>query len=235
MATPNDPLTAARTPLHALHAQQPGAEWLTLGDTATLAHTVDRSAEPARLSRCGLVDLSALARFGLRGPGAATALGERGYRLPEVPNRCLVQDDGSRLARLSPTEYLLLGGLPDKGRCLAEAVPDWPTDSPGSYPLPRQDSHAWLALTGEQATAVMAKLCGVDLGVEAFPDGHIAQTSVARVDAIVIRDTLGATPCLHLLVDSAAAGYFWSALLDAMQEFDGGPLGLAALPASRDG
>lgn len=229
MATRNEPLPLARIPLHALHARQPDIDWATLDDTATPARVADRASAPARLARCGLIDLSALARLGLRGPEAAAVLRERGYRLPETPNRCQAQDDGCRVARLSPTEYLLLGSLQDEGQRLATEANDWPADAPGCYPLPRQDSHAWLALTGEHAAAVMAKLCGVDLNVEAFPEGHVAQTSVARIDAIVIRDTLGATPGLHLLVDSAAAGYLWPALLDAMQEFDGGPLGLAEL------
>lgn len=35
MATRNDPLPLARTPLHALHVQAPDCTWVTLGDGAT--------------------------------------------------------------------------------------------------------------------------------------------------------------------------------------------------------
>jgi sarcosine oxidase subunit gamma len=230
----NDPLPLARTPLHALHARQSDSEWISLGDTATPAQVAGPASAPTRLAQCGLIDLSALARIGIRGSSAAEALRERGYHLPEVPNRCQAQDNGRRVARLSPTEYLLLAGMPEAGPGPIDAADDWLADDwlegvPGCYALPRQDSHAWLALTGEHATAVMAKLCAVDLDAAAFPEGHIAQTSVARIDTIVIRDRLGATPCLHLLVDSAAASYLWPALLDAMQEFGGQPLGITAL------
>lgn len=230
MATCNDPLPLARTPLHALHVRESDSEWVTLGDGATPARLAGADAASTRLAQCGLIDLSALARIGLRGPGAAGALSEQGYRLPEVPNRCQAQPDGRRVVRLSPTEYLLLANLQATDTALI-ATQD---QGPGCYLLPRQDSHAWLALTGEYAAAVMAKLCAVDLADDAFPTGQVAQTSVARIDAIVIRDRLGTTPCLHLLMDSAAAGYLWPALLDAMQEFDGGPLGIDALPASND-
>lgn len=161
----------------------------------------------------------------MRGPAAADTLREQGYRLPEAPNRCQAQPDGRRVVRLSATEYLLLAD-PQATDATPALAPD---EAPGCYGLPRQDSHAWLALTGEHAAAVMAKLCAVDLADDAFTEGQVAQTSVARVDAIVIRDRLDTTPCLHLLVDSAATDYLWSALLDAMQEFDGGPLGIAEL------
>lgn len=232
MTTQNATKSLSRPPLNDLHAKRPGIEWMPLGDAVTPARLDDGTTETSRLPNCGLIDLSAFPRFGLRGPEAAAALQNRGYRLPEAPNRCQAQEDGARIARLSATEYLLLGGLQDKGQRVAATADDWPADVAGCYPLPRQDSHAWLLLTGEQGGAVMAKLCGVDLSATAFPEGQVAQTSVARVDAIVIRDSLDATPCLHLLVDSASACYLWPALLDAMQEFDGGPLGFSALPSS---
>jgi sarcosine oxidase subunit gamma len=37
-------------------------------------------------------------------------------------------------------------------------------------------------------------------------------------------------PCLHILCDRASVHYFWGALLDAMQEFGGQPVGIDALP-----
>ncbi|WFF40157.1 sarcosine oxidase [Salinicola endophyticus] len=229
MTTQNATTGLSRPPLNGLHAERPRVEWKQLGDAESPARFSGPTDEGFRLDHCGLADLSALPRFGLRGAQAAAALAERGYRLPDEPNRCRIQDDGSRLARLSSTEYLLLGSLADAGQRVSMTAQDWATLTPGCYPLPRQDSHAWLVLTGASTARVMAKLCGVDLDAPAFPAGHIAQTSVARVDAIVIRDALGELPCLHLLVDSASAAYLWPALLDAMQEFDGGPLGLDAL------
>jgi sarcosine oxidase subunit gamma len=76
----------------------------------------------------------------------------------------------------------------------------------------------------------MAKLCGVDLRAEAFPPGSVAQTSAARVNVIVANLPQGELPGLHILCDRASAHYFWGALLDAMQEFDGHPVGIDALP-----
>ena len=78
---------------------------------------------------------------------------------------------------------------------------------------------------------MFAKLCGVDLRPAKFPDLAIAQTSVAWLSAIVLRDDRGGTPAYHLLADSAAAAYLWDCLVDAMAEFDGRPAGLAAVRA----
>ena len=76
------------------------------------------------------------------------------------------------------------------------------------------------------------KICAVDLRPHKFADLSIAQTSVARLSAIVIRDDRGGTLGYHLLADSASAAYLWDCLIDAMAEFDGGPLGLTALRAA---
>ena len=36
-------------------------------------------------------------------------------------------------------------------------------------------------------------------------------------------------PALQMLCDRPSVQYFWGALLDAMEEFDGGPVGIDAL------
>ena len=51
----------------------------------------------------------------------------------------------------------------------------------------------------------------------------------ARLSGIVVRADLGATPVFHLLADCASAGYMLAVLKDAMDEFGGGLVGLAAL------
>jgi sarcosine oxidase subunit gamma len=69
----------------------------------------------------------------------------------------------------------------------------------------------------------------VDLRPHKFQPGQIAQTSLAKMSGIVIRDDRGAIPAFHLLADVASAEYLWGAVLDAMSEFGGAPVGLQAL------
>ncbi|HIE4272059.1 TPA: sarcosine oxidase subunit gamma [Pseudomonas aeruginosa] len=183
-----------------------------------------------QLQRCALIDLSNLPRVGFRGSDSAAYLQSKGYRLPAAPNQTVVQDSGESVLRLSQSEYFLLGSLTDGGARIAADEAGWHYDErQASYLLPRQDSHAWLALTGAHLSELFAKICGVDLRAEAFPVGAVAQTSVARLNAIVVNAGTPQLPVFHLLCDRASAHYLWGALLDAMQEFGGEAAGIGAL------
>ncbi|WP_235199933.1 sarcosine oxidase [Pseudomonas monteilii] len=181
------------------------------------------------LHACALTDLTEVARAGFRGLDSAAYLQQRGYRLPQQPNQAVRQDDGGWVARLSQTEYLLLGSLADEGTRVAATEAEWAQDAQRNYLLPRQDSHAWLQLSGAHGSAVMAKLCGVDLRLQAFPIGTVAQTSAARINVIVVNVGSDEQPALQLLFDRASLAYFREAVLDAMDEFDGGLVELGAL------
>ncbi|MFJ4256212.1 sarcosine oxidase [Pseudomonas monteilii] len=188
-----------------------------------------RSPQAELLHACALTDLTEVARTGFRGVDSAAYLQQRGYRLPQQPNQAVRQDDGGWVARLSQTEYLLLGSLADEGARVAATEAEWAQDAQRNYLLPRQDSHAWLQLSGAHGSAVMAKLCGVDLRLQAFPIGAVAQTSAARINVIVVNVGSDEQPALQLLFDRASLAYFREAVLDAMDEFDGGLIELGAL------
>ncbi len=187
---------------------------------------IPRSLRAELLHTCALTDLTDVARVGFRGSDSAAYLQQRGYRLPQQPNQAVRQDDGGWVARLSQTEYLLLGSLADEGARVAAAEAEWVQDAQRNYLLPRQDSHAWFQLSGVHGSAVMAKLCGVDLRAEAFPVGAVAQTSAARINVIVVNVASDERPALQLLFDRASLAYLREAMLDAMDEFDGGLIGL---------
>lgn len=185
--------------------------------------------------RCGLVDLSPLPRFGIKGRGAVDWLTSQGMAVPEVPNTASRLDDGALAARLSASEVLVLSDFAAGPRCDdletawqrdREAAPD----TPRGYAVPRCDSHCWFAVTGRRAAEMFAKICAVDLRPHHFGNLSVAQTSAARVGVVVIRHDLSPPlPGYHVLADSASACYLWDCLVDAMAEFDGGPVGLATL------
>ncbi len=184
----------------------------------------------------GLADLSSLPRIGFKGSDTTHWLEKRIPRLPSRPNLSKSQDDGGTVARLSATEYLVLGNLTD-APSLPAALQDVSIDSSTQrvYPLPRSDSHAWFALTGTYAPSVLAKLCGVDMRARKFANGNIAQSSLAHINAIILRRDLGTTTCFYILSDTSFAEYLWDAMLDAMAEFDGIPVGILALRALENG
>jgi sarcosine oxidase subunit gamma len=171
--------------------------------------------------RLKLIDLSLVPRWGLKGRGVSAWLSRNGASLPSADNRAERQADGSLLARLSPAEVLVLAAL-DRQASLAEAMERIPPEGEDAcYPVPRRDSHCWFVAVGEDAHKMFAKLCAVDLAPDRFADGQIAQTSVARLSAIVVRNDLKDALSFFLLADSASAEYLWDCLLDAMTEFGG--------------
>lgn len=188
----------------------------------TTEHPIDRSEVPlSAMTPCVLTDLTDLPRVGFRGQQSAQYLLARGFTLPEAPNRAVTQSDGSHLARLSQTEYLILGSVHDRGERIADEEARWELDHSANYLLPRQDSHGWLRLSGMCIDQIMAKLCGVDLRASAFLQGAVAQTSAARINVIVINLGSQEVPTFQLLFDRASREYFTSAVLDAMAEFGG--------------
>ncbi len=172
--------------------------------------TAERSVGLDPMPLCTLEDLTDLPRVGFRGTDSAAYLTARGFSLPDVPNRAVSQ-----------TEYLLLGSAQDQGQHIADEEASWEMDHNAHYLLPREDSHAWLQLSGVCISEVMAKLCGVDLRAQAFPPGAVAQTSAARINVIVVNVGARSEPSFQILFDRASLAYFKDALLDAMAEFDG--------------
>ena len=192
----------------------------------------DPDAEAAAARRLGLADLSPLPRVGFRGPGAREWLAAQGIELPGEPNRARTQPDGAVAVTRSWTEVLVLGAIQGADSlCARLEAGAANAQRARAYPLPRFDGLFWFALAGESAVDCLAKVCGVDVREPAFPVGSVAQTSLARLNAVIVRADAGATPLFHLLGDSASAAYAWTSLLDAMQEFDGRPVGLRALDA----
>ena len=182
----------------------------------------------AQITDCALLDLSECRRTGVRGAGAPKLLARLGYSVPESVNQSLAMPDGTLVARLGSTECWLLAHPLAEPTAADFSALDYGEPNDQCHSLYCQHSHAWFALTGHHLAPLMAKVCAVDLSAAAFPVGAIAQTSVARVNAIVIHHQLQLIPVFYLLVDSSSAHYLWHALSDAMQEFDGRPVGINA-------
>ncbi len=214
-----------RSPLRR-RLQAVGAAWGSLGDAA-VAQVVEEAPAAGGIL---IADLSPLPRLGFKGRGTLAAMQARGIALEATPNRAFRQPDGGLCLVLAPGEVILLSNLAGDGERLAQLEAQWRLeDEERTYLLPRRDSHAWLAVAGAATPEMFAKLCAIDLRREKFADLCIAQTSIARMSAILVRADVGASPVFHLLVDSAAALYFCDCLLDAADEFGVRMVGLKAL------
>lgn len=169
-------------------------------------------------SGLALIDLSALPRAGIKGKCLSQWIESKRYEVDEEPNRAYAQRDGVLIARLSPGELMLLANPADASM---DAMTYSLEATYNCYPVRRQDSHYWFALTGVRCPAMLAKLCSVDLSPDIFADGTVAQTSVARTSAVIVRHDIEDVLCYYLLGDSSTILYMWTCLVDAMKEFDG--------------
>ncbi len=208
-----------------------GARWVETNGFAAPAHYGDAAGEAAAAERLAIADLTALPRTGFKGWGMAGWAAGEGIALPE-PNRAARQEDATLACRLSAGELLLLaetGNSPLIDRLEAA----WSMDGAVCFPVPRADTSARIAVCGSAAARMMAKICGVDLRAHRFDNLAIAQTSVARLNAVVVRNDRGGTLAFDLVFDSASAVYLWDCLVDAMDEFGGRIAGLDALTRLR--
>ncbi len=167
-----------------------------------------------------LTDLSDLPRLGFKGRGTMEAMARRGVMLEPQPNRTFRQADGGLCLVLGAGEVILLAPGHGDGAFIEALEKNWRIeDLDRSYPVPRRHGTCWFRITGRDAPAMFAKLCGVDLRPDRFENLAIAQTSVARLNGIVTRDDVDGQLSFHLLADIASTDYLRDCLEDAMAEF----------------
>ncbi len=203
------------------------ARWQEVAGNSAITDYGESDAEREQaFSLLSLIDLSPLPRAGIKGNDLSQWIESKHYDVGAESNRAYAQRDGVLIARLSPGELMLLSNPADPSiRTMTDSL----EATYKCYPVRRQDSHYWFALTGARSPAMFAKLCGVDLSPNNFADHSVAQTSVARTSAAIVRHDIKDMLCYYLLGDSSTILYMWTCLIDAMKEFDGQILGLRAL------
>lgn len=165
-----------------------------------------------------LQDQTAFMRAGVRGPQAEFFLSGLGIEVPCTPNSAIKTDTGEWILKLSKNEFWFLAPSLEGSPLITEML-EKSKEAEGVYQLFCQHSHCQFSLAGKQLSTMMAKVCGVDLRPEKFSVGAIAQTSVARVNAIVVRTEADENEGFIVLSDVTSSEYLFGAILDAMQEF----------------
>jgi sarcosine oxidase, subunit gamma len=133
---------------------------------------------------------------------------------------------------LAATEVFLPGSLGGDSARLVELETSWQIGgAERTYLMPRHHTHAWFALQGDCVPEILAKLCAVDFRPSVFSDLSIAQTSVARLNSIVLRADREKRPTYHLLADSTCSAYMLACLKDAAEELGGRVKDAGTLPS----
>ena len=237
-----DPLsTTYRSALHR-KMQVLGTEFMEINGYAVpdvVGASSARSFVPEQLALC---DLSGLPRVGVKGAGAVDWLTAKGFVVPANSNSALRQNDGVLLARLAPNEFLLLGEESTSYSSIENLVqqdefPSKTTDQGKPFLVPRQHSQIWFRITGSKSVDMLAKLCAIDFRDSNFMMLQVAQTSVARLNAIILREDLGSSSShgFHILADRGSAEYLWDCILDAGGEYAIQVVGLRLLSELKQG
>jgi heterotetrameric sarcosine oxidase gamma subunit len=159
----------------------------------------------------------------LRGPQAETAIARFSANL-RGQNLLVTGDarsmEGGILCRLAVDEYWFLVVSPEDWAAAYARLDDAIT---GQRTTLSDLTHGYgkLELGGPRAAALLPRLCGLDFSEAGFPDGRVAQTSLAKVHATLVRmDGQGETPRYYLLVDRSLSAYVWEVMVAVMQAFN---------------
>lgn len=199
---------------------------------ASIINDVDTELHCAH--KLALCDLSHLQRIGFKGNGTNEWLAQQNVTVPPKINSANILENGCLTARLGSNDILIMDNLKAATNFPEKLQQQWHLDyAPGNtlcgYIMPRQDSHACFYLTGIHTAEMFSKLCAVDLRSHKFANYMIAQTSLARLGAIIIRQDIQNTLAFLILVENVTAEYCWECLQDAMQEFQGQTIGVSTL------
>jgi heterotetrameric sarcosine oxidase gamma subunit len=123
-----------------------------------------------------------------------------------------------------PGEWLLLSA---PGTAAEVAARVDPADDGLVSVLDLTHGRALVRLTGPAADQALSKVCAIDLGDAATPDGAAFRTSVAKLATDVIRDDVRLERSYLLHCERSSGQYLYDALLDAGREFGIEPDGFA--------
>lgn len=210
------------------------ASWAEINGYAAVLKIKDVNAELQSAQKLALCDLSYLQRVGFKGRSANKWLLQQKITIPQNINSAQVVNNDYLVARLGVQDILILGHIENKTNIKQTLEQKWYQDysldsENCGYILPRQDSHACFYVCGIHAAEMFSTLCAIDLRTHKFENLMIAQTSLARITATIIRCDTGNTPGYYVLVENVSSEYCWDAIQDAMQEFSGQIIGLSCL------
>lgn len=169
-----------------------------------------------------LCDLSALRRFGVKGPQAAAWLQENGIDTPAGINQWSPLADGGIVCRLASSEFLIEDGW--QGKLVPPLAAKFRYGIRGVYPVLHQDGE--MALGGVRAAELLVQVCGVNFKALKDDSADVVMTSIAGVGVIAVRQLLPTSPVYRLWCDGSYAPYLWETLRGIAKELGGAVLGV---------
>ena len=163
-----------------------------------------------KFSKVGVTNLSALKRFGIKGPNAADWLVGQGLIVLPYPNTWLITAEGLLILRLGTSEFLLEDTL-DGTNC-AELYERSQQPIEGAYFVARAD--ASFSLSGPENLNLLSELCTLDLRPSVIANDGVVMTQIAGVSATVVLQLLNKEPVYRIWCD----GTYGEFMNDILQE-----------------
>ena len=201
-------------------------EWGRVGPMPVALNFGDPEREAALKERLAICDVSALGRFGVKGPNAPGWLRDHGVDVPGSANSWSRLPDGQGLIlRLGSNEFLVEDG--PRGSVVESLGGSLDSGARGLYPVLRQD--ASVLLTGARAGEVMLQVCGIDFDCVDYGARPLFLTRVAVISAVVLPWVEEGTRGFRLWCSYPYGLYLWEELNEILGEFGGGVVGLSAV------
>ena len=222
------------TAIHDRHVDA-GAEFLWAGDWRRPHHYQDPREECSAVhERVGLIDVSSLGKFRIKGRQAVTLL-ERLYpskiadlKLGRIRYGAMLNDQGvilddGTLCRLGEDEFFLTtttGGTAGMEQWMRWWLADWALEV---QLLNVSGGYAAVNLAGPRSREVMQRLTELDVSATALPYLASARGPIAGVEALILRIGFVGELSYEIHVPSTFGEHVWDAIMDA-----GKDLGIAA-------
>jgi sarcosine oxidase, subunit gamma len=159
-----------------------------------------------------IVNVSKLARYGVKGPQAAKWLSGHGVAIPKDAN-CWQQNDQTLVMRLGGSEFLIEDQ--DGGKTCEKLAADTLRVA-GVYKVPHAD--AAYILAGSDVLNLLSELCALDLRESALAANDLVMTQVAGISATVLRQKLNNQTVYRLWCDGTYGEYMQHILDEIAQE-----------------
>lgn len=182
----------------------------------------------------GLLDISPVGKLSIQGAEAEAHLSAVFPDVPvskiggvcQISPASLPESGAVVLARLAHDEFLALTS-PGQAAAVTELL-EAPSDG-CAHTFDLTSALAGARVTGPSAHSLLAAVSGFDSSLSSFLDMSCAQTKAAEIHAVILRLDLDSVSSYELYFGRDFGEYMWEALLEAAEEFGGGPVGLDAM------
>lgn len=192
-------------------------------------------------NRVGIIDISNYAKYQVKGPGAEAWLnGLLANRMPKTVGRsCLTPLIGKRggiagdftVTRLADDEFMIFGsGMAERFHQRFFKAQPLPADTQFCS---LTENLCGFNVAGPHSREMLQRLTNDDFSTESFPFMRSRRTSVAGVPVIALRVSFTGDLGWELYCDRDRQVALYSALIDAAQDLEGGPVGSRALGSLR--